>query len=423
MSAEKPTREDFILEAQRLSNNGSQPVSRDFFRNNSPLKDRWAAYFPTFEALLDAANIKHARKVAQPAVKAAKVAPPPEEPREVYLRRDNSRLRNEVRKAHEEQGYWQEMTDAIVDAITGLDPLPPVEFESPMGAGSDMAACIKLSDWHIGEIIKPEETEGFGIYNWDIAQERMKYIAQKFLGWVDTHRTTFNIPNLYVFGEGDWVSGDIHEELRRTNEFPLPVQATQAGKLLAQTVSTFAPHFDKITLVEIGADNHGRLLQKPQSKQKSSNSMSHVVYEIANAYLQNHENIDIVTTEGMKHVVDMVGVKFLIEHGDTVKAWMGIPFYGLERERGREAIKRMQAMLDAWRQEMEDMAKLGFDYISCGHWHVPGIVSGNILINGSLSGTSEFDHGCGRHARPSQVSFLVHPEHKLFDWVAWTPPM
>jgi hypothetical protein len=93
----------------------------------------------------------------------------------------------------------------------------------------------------------------------------------------------------------------------------------------------------------------------------------------------------------------------------------------MERERGREAAKRMQAMMDTERGLAEQYQKeIGFDFVSCGHWHVPGVVSGNILINGSLTGTDEFDHGCGRHAPSAQVSFLVHPNHKIFNWTPWT---
>lgn len=84
----------------------------------------------------------------------------------------------------------------------------------------------------------------------------------------------------------------------------------------------------------------------------------------------------------------------------------GIPYYGMERDRAREAMKRQHT-------------EKGFDYISIGHWHVPAIIGGNILVNGSLPGTTEFDHLVGRHASPAQVSFMVHPKFGLFNWVAW----
>jgi len=162
------------------------------------------------------------------------------------------------------------------------------------------------------------------------------------------------------------------------------------------------------------------LQPKPQFKQKATNNMSYVTYSMANALLRGHKNVFPYLAPGIKHIQPVNGVNFLIEHGDTVRAWMGIPAYGMERERGREAAKRMQAMMDEARGFENYKKDIGFDYVSCGHWHVPGVVSGNILINGSLTGTDEFDHGCGRHAPPAQVSFLIHPKYKLFNWTPWT---
>lgn len=326
-----------------------------------------------------------------------------------YLRKENTRLVSENRNLRAGTGFLEELREDIKGAIQILEPLPPLPMKYPgKKAEADIAAVLKLSDWHIGERTDPLETEGFGRYNWSIAQDRVQYITQKFLGWVEVHRQAFRIPKLYILGEADWISGDIHEELRRTNEFPIPVQSVKAGQLLAQTIATLAPHFPEVYLIEVGADNHGRLQPRPQFKQKAQNSMSYIVYALANEILAKHKNMQIDFVQGIKALVNINGKAVLTEHGDDVKAWMGIPYYGIERYRGKEALKRLRT-------------DLGFDYMSCGHWHVPGIVSGNILINGSLSGTTEFDHGCGRHADPAQVSFLMHPKYGLFDWTAWQP--
>lgn len=341
-----------------------------------------------------------------------------------FLRKEVQRLQTQANRAFEVEGFRQELLDTVKDAADALEPLPPLPYKTSAPVDTEMAAVIKFSDWHIGEVVLAEETEGFGLFNYEIAKQRVAYITSKIIGWVKTHRQSFRIPRLYVFAEGDFISGDIHRELAVTNEFPVPVQAVNAGALLAQSVATLAPHFPELHLVEVGADNHSRLQPKPQFKQKSQNSMSYVVHAMANALLREHGNINIVQAAGIKELVSVNGVNVLSEHGDTVKAWMGIPYYGMERSRGREANKRMQAMLDSERFEelMRFKKEVGFDFISCGHWHVPGVVSGNILTNGSLNGTTEFDHGCGRHAEPSQVSYMMHPKYKLFDWTPWTAP-
>lgn len=104
----------------------------------------------------------------------------------------------------------------------------------------------------------------------------------------------------------------------------------------------------------------------------------------------------------MSHLATIANHKFLISHGDTIKSQLSIPYYGVARLLGREARRRMNT-------------GLGFDFQLIGHFHVPAFVEGQTIINGSLSGTSEFDHSCGRHAGPQQVAFMIHPEHGLFN--------
>jgi hypothetical protein len=329
-----------------------------------------------------------------------------------HLRKEVGRLEGENQKLREKAGSMELLAKVIEESIDSLKPLPaiPYKVSGKLESTAKMAAVVKFSDWHIGEVIRPEETEGFGKFNYAIAQERLNTITKKVIAWTHNHRMAFNIPQLYVFCEQDFISGDIHDELKATNEFPSPVQAVRAGKLLAQQIATFAPHFPEVHVIEVGGDNHSRLQKKPQAKQKATNSFGYVVYALANELLSQHKNVIIHEQDGMTHLANVVGQRFLCEHGDTIKAWMGIPYYGIERMRAREATRRM---LERKKKD------LGFDYVSCGHFHVPAVVSGNILMNGSLSGTSEFDHGCGRHARPSQVSFMVHPEHGIFDWTPW----
>jgi hypothetical protein len=59
----------------------------------------------------------------------------------------------------------------------------------------------------------------------------------------------------------------------------------------------------------------------------------------------------------------------------------------------------------------------GFHYWSTAHFHTPFFLENRHIGNGSLSGTSEFDHSQGRHAKPCQVAFLVHPKHHVFNFI------
>lgn len=324
----------------------------------------------------------------------------------VHLRKAVNKLTSEIAALQDVRGLQKETIKSAFEYVAAAPQVKAVPFKRGGKSGSPVSAVLKFSDWHIGQKIRKEELSGFGEYDWTIAQERVRHIVQKFLGWVETHRETFDIPRLYVFGEGDWIHGNLHSP--EANEFPAPRQTANAGILLAESLLSLAPHFDEVHLIEQGCDNHGRTSHKPVSARKAATNMSSLVYVIAEAALRAQKNIEFHRSEDMYQLVEVEKKVFLVTHGDTISGWQGTPYYGIERFRGREAQRRMRN-------------DLGFDYISMAHWHVPSIIGGNIYVNGSLSGTSEYDHSCSRHAGPAQVSFLVHPKYGPFDWTAWQP--
>lgn len=318
----------------------------------------------------------------------------------------SDQLQSKVNKLMAERGKLDIYKSDLLQAVTALEPYDRVAFERGDPSKSPVAPVMKVSDWQIGEVIDAKETDGFGEFNWQIAQDRVFKWTENIIDWTNMHRQGgFNIPELHIFSEADLVSGNIHYELEVTNEFPAPEATAKAGILMGEMVAKLASHFDKVVLWEESADNHGRLTKKNQFKQGAKNNFSYLAHTIANLYLRDHKNIEIHKGDGLSLLADVLGKRFLIKHGHTVKSQLGMPYYGIDREKGREAVRRMNT----------DQT---FDYISVGHWHVPGWIS-DILINGSLPGTTELDHGLGRYSPPAQVSFMVHPIHGVFDFTPW----
>lgn len=319
----------------------------------------------------------------------------------VHLQAKVSTLTGQVASFMKKEGKALEYVAEVKQAVLALDPLPSVSFIIPKKHEdkTPITAVLHLTDWHIGEKNNSDELEGWGGYDWATAQDRvLGQLIPHFKEWIDTQRNGYNLKNLVIVETGDFVSGDIHEELKVTNEFPLPIQTAKAGQLLGAVHCELAPHFEKIYVKQIGADNHSRLVRKPQAAQKSQNSMSYLVYEIANEVARKHSNVHAERAEGMKMTFKVGNFTFLGEHGDTVKSWMGVPFYGIERERAREATRRMHD-------------GRGFHYLILGHWHNP-IFAGHadaagMIVGGCLGGTTAYDHSCGRISPPSQSAFLV----------------
>jgi len=331
------------------------------------------------------------------------VAPSPEL---IHLRARNSQLEHQVATLQEQRGKQSEAMTRVLEAVEAAEP-PKITFKADTKrAGSEVAMVAHATDWHIGAVTNPAHVEEFGEFSWKIAKERVELFASKLIDKATTMRQSYRVSECHVIGTADWVSGDIHEELVRTNEFPAPVQAVNAGFLLGQFISTLAPHFKIVHAHILNAGNHDRITRKPQCEQGGVNSWGYVTTAIAGQYLSRIENVHYRAYEGSSFVANVAGTRYLCMHGDGIPAHMGVPHFGMDRLVMREALRRMHA------EEKK------FDAVVCGHWHV----ANNLMFcryGGSLSGTTAHDHKYARNARPHQTGWFVHPKHGDFDWTRW----
>lgn len=323
-----------------------------------------------------------------------------------YMEAKNRSLAQQISVLKRRLGEALEFRDNLLANVKALVSAKPVKRKKKIEkSGGDVVAGIVLSDWHIGEIIRKEDMEGINKFDFEIAKKRISTLIRNFLDWIDVQRKAYTIDDLYVFCLGDFISGGIHDELVRTAEFPIPVQIAKAGELMVQVIKSFSGAFNRVYVEELIPDNHARLWVKRYFKQRGLSSYNYLLYGLVNSALEGYENIEFHLYESDKAVVDVKGMRVLIEHGDRVRGWVGIPYYGIEREEGKEARKRMV---------IEDR----YDLRLMGHFHTCIIgTDWQWAINGSLTGMSELG---SMYVRPSQLSFLLHTKKKLmFNPVKW----
>ena len=312
------------------------------------------------------------------------------------------------RKEHGKLANFFRQLDA---AIRPLKPLP-LEYRPKKGAlvSHPCAAVMQTTDGHHGAVQAADEIEGFGEFSPEISERRQLGYAKSVVEWVDLHRHTYTINHLHDLVTGDLISGDIHDDLRITNAWPAPVQAIRAGELLAQQISLVAPHFEQVYVEFVVADNHSRLTVKPQSKEEGMNSMNYIVGHHAKALLRDHKNVEFNIYPMHEKVVHVLNRQYLICHGHDVTGWMGMPWYGIERKVARESLARLQIIME----DLNRSKEIGFHKYIFGHWHVP-IDLPLYAASGSVSGTDAYDHKQGRHSKPSQSAWMVHPKYGEFD--------
>lgn len=322
------------------------------------------------------------------------------------LRSQNAQLARRVDELKIAVGDNENLFAMVRDAINAVEPLPTVvDNNSLKPSGTPVSEVWHFSDWHIGEVIDADEVEMFNAYNYDIARQRIQHFVHTALRWTKTIRSNHKLDELVIICTGDFISGDIHEELKITNEFPSPVQCVKAGTLLAEAAATAASYFSKVRVEFIVPDNHSRLTKKPQAKLAGLNSFNYIVGYIAKETLRKHSNVEFNLYPAVQQVVTVQNTRYLCRHGHGIKGTWGIPYYGVERVTSQAAKARLN---------MPGNRK--FDRLLIGHFHAP-LRSQYWCIGGSLSGTSEFDHDNNRYAKPSQTVWLVHPNHGEFNYM------
>lgn len=311
-------------------------------------------------------------------------------------------------RADREKRATGEALEIIHELRNAIDQASPVKFlYSPSNPSrSPSEHVLHLTDIHYGEVVEKDEVEGFGEYSPVIAEARAQALGQAIISKTVAQRAAYSVPTLRIIGTGDYISGGIHHELQVTNAFPEPVQAVRCGYMLGALIAMFAPHFENVEVDLITLDNHGRLTRKPQASQGGLNSWGYVVAEVAKQHVAKLKNVKVNIHAKPTALVVVGPERYLAFHGHQIKGWAGKPYYGFDRRAAMEAIKRM------------GVADATFTKLLLGHFH--HAIDGDVWkLGGSMSGTNAFDHSCGRHSKPHQTSWFVHPKHGEFDWTRW----
>lgn len=291
----------------------------------------------------------------------------------------------------------------LVEAIhTVAETIPPITVETtapryePKGRGTE-TDVLQLSDVHGAEVVDPEHTMGLAQYNMEIMRRRMGMLFRKTLELVELRRSSLTINNLAVTEVGDMLSGDIHEELSRTNAMNVMMASVITAMSVSQGLAYLAPHFKRIDVYCVPG-NHPRMTRKPSFKEKYVN-WDYMCYQWQAVFCRDLKNVHFHIPVSPFLLANVESTRLLLLHGDSIRMWMGIPWYG---------IKRRAAEL----REMLQGGKDHYDGMLLGHFHNRGDIdtpTGPIIINGSMKGGDEFSIGSlNTYNRPSQNLLFFH---------------
>lgn len=326
------------------------------------------------------------------------------------LKAENARLKADIRQVQASN------LDAatIRETIFGLakhNPAPPtwVIGQDKKAPKSEVPMTI-WSDWHWGEVVKPEEVGFTNEFNNDIARRRVELLVSKTIDLCKGHHgdTTLPMskryPGIIVMLGGDMITGDIHEELTATND-RTPFEAiNELTDIIAAALTTIADEFGRV-FVPCVVGNHGRSTRKPRMKGRVTTSLEWVIYTNLARHFRNDPRLTFVIPEESDAYFHVYHTRFLLTHGDSLGVKGGDGIIGAIGPIMRGQVKTSGSEAQIGRD---------FDYIVMGHWHQT-LWLPRAIVNNCLKGYDEFARLALRapFSLPSQSLWFVHPTYGI----------
>lgn len=187
----------------------------------------------------------------------------------------------------------------------GYYGLPKVS-ENNVISDNDMIAVV--SDSHIGT----NTNNYFGMYNSDIAEQRLSQYCNELLRIKNIH----NSENIYVFLLGDLINGEIHFTTQLENRENVTEQVQRTAEMLSAFIFELSKHFKNVYINGV-AGNHSRTSFKDQVLR--GNRLDNLIPWYMKAKLANLENVKFVDENNYDATIGTCKVRgheYLLVHGD-----------------------------------------------------------------------------------------------------------
>ena len=292
-------------------------------------------------------------------------------------------------------------------SLSELTPDPPKWINKSTKHGAPGVPMVMFSDWHYGERVFKDEVGGVNEFNHDIADQRITRLVDTTVSLARDYMVNPSYPGIVVCLGGDLISGNIHEELRETNEGPVAVSLLRLQERLISALLHLADVFGKV-FVPCVVGNHGRMKLKPHAKHKVFENFEWNLYCQLERFLRNDKRFQFFIPGETDAHFTVLGHRFLLTHGDSLGVRGGDGIIGALGPITRGAIKVGRSEAQIGRD---------FDTIVMGHWHtyIPRGEAAPVIVNGALKGYDEYARLFLRvpYSRPSQAMWFVHEEHGI----------
>lgn len=393
MATKKPraTKDQIIRDAKQIALKAEGPLTRDFLRAHSLFSDKQRTkFFPTFESLLVAADLKEKAAEMSPAdrlaIKQAEIA---------AKQSDDKKMLSEAVKKIE---VLEKEKDIILDLKNRTPQIIDIAPRMPSG-NSESVAFMIASDWHSEEEVLPGQVSGLNFHNLEVGEQRAIDFWRGCQRFYDIFRRDTAIKTIVVGLLGDFITNSIHEDGAESNLLPPSDAIYRVQNLLLSglrfLVKNTEPDVQIIVVCHSG--NHGRTTAEQRIATETGNSLEQYMYYNMRDIMANEPRIKFQIAEGYHSYVRLFDNKYVIRmhHGHGINYAGGIGGITIPVNKAiAQWNKGVKADLDVF-----------------GHFHTK-IDAHNFVSNGSLIGYNAYAVRIKADFEvPSQSFFLVNRKY------------
>ncbi len=309
---------------------------------------------------------------------------------------------NKVLKAGSAETQIVQMAASL--APQSYNPAPAVHTRRSK-SGKQQSALLMLTDTHVGAVIKPSQTLGFGGYNFEIFLRRLGFLEQGLESILTDHVSTA-VPELVLCLGGDMLHGALGHSVEAGQVNTIFQQYYGAGHALAQFLRNAARLVPKVRIYT-AVGNHTRW--QNQHKMPTDNRYSNLdqmLYVYTQALTRELGNVEWNLDTQPYALFDVQGFKFHLSHGDQLRGGdkaLGIPNHSVGR------------MVSSTSQLFGKHGQEAPHYYLTGHLHRSIVLPharGSVIVNGGFPGLDGFGLSNGfTPSDPTQTLFFVHPTY------------
>ena len=340
----------------------------------------------------------------------ARAKRPPEPSGEPLAARDRRRyedriaaLGKQLKEAHREINAGEDVRKAIFGLAD--QPIDPPAWTVPAAPSKSKPGIPVLfaSDFQWGEVIKPNELDGINAFNGEIARARYRRLIERTVDLCKHHMVNPDYPGIVYLRGGDMVSGEIHQELRETNEMQSIPAVIDLVEQEVAGIRVLVERFGKVHVISVPG-NHGRTTIKPHAKLFVATNYDYLIACVLEREFRGDKRVTFSTPMSGDARFALFGWWFLLTHGDRIGSSGGQGFIGPAATITR-GMKKLVDYYTALGQHV--------DWTLVGHFHTRMELEYG-LSNGSLTGYSEYAKQFRMKPQPpEQWLFFVHPVHGL----------